>query len=430
MSKTRLAAQFGFDGAATLARAFFADAWATARSLRWAEPRLVTTEPQAPEWRSAGIRSAWPQGEGDLGARQETALRRALAGGATGAIAIGTDSPGLPAERLEAARAALEAADAVLGPSADGGYYLIGLRSCPEGLFAGLPWSSGETFDRTRERLLERGLSVEILPAWFDIDEPDDLAVLQRRLDRGELTAPATARALSRLAPRAPRISVVVPVLDEERRVEAALRAVAAAGWHEVILVDGGSGDRTVERARSVPGVRVLESPRGRARQMNRGAQAATGEVLLFLHADVVLPGDARARIVEALTDPAVVAGAFRTWTVPDGGKSWLAPLLHLGDLRSRYSGLPYGDQAIFVRAGTFRQVGGFPDQPLMEDLELSRRLRRAGRIRIVPARVRVSGRRFLARPLYYFLLVNFMPLFYALGVPATRLARIYGDPR
>jgi GT2 family glycosyltransferase len=163
---------------------------------------------------------------------------------------------------------------------------------------------------------------------------------------------------------------------------------------------------------------------------MNLGAQAARGDVLLFLHVDVALPEDARARVAAALADPAVVAGAFRTWTVADGRASWLAPLLHLGDLRSRYSSLPYGDQAVFVRAGTFRQIGGFPDQPLMEDLELARRLRRVGRIRIVPARVRVSGRRFLARPLYYFLLVNFLPLLYALGVPAARLARLYGDPR
>ena len=143
-----------------------------------------------------------------------------------------------------------------------------------------------------------------------------------------------------------------------------------------MILVDGGSRDRTVERARTVPGVRVLAGPRGRARQMNRGAQAATGDVLLFLHVDVALPEDARARVEAALADPAVVAGAFRTWTMADDRASRLAPLLHLGDLRSRYSGLPYGDQAVFVRAGTFQRIGGFPDQPLMEDLELARRLR------------------------------------------------------
>lgn len=444
VAKTRLGARLGPEGAAVLARAFFDDTWATVSALGWATPILVTTEPAAPEWRSAGIRpgmrpsirSKWAQGEGDLGARLESAFRRALAS-SPAAVAIGTDSPGLPAGLLDAARTALAESDAVLGPTTDGGFYLIGLRRCPEGLLAGLPWSSDETLDRTRERLLERGLRVEVLPTWFDVDRPEDLAPLKRRLWRGDFEARATARALAGLVCDTPRISVVVPALNEERRIEPALCAlVDGGGWHEVILVDGASSDRTSERALAVPGVRVLQSPRGRARQMNTGARAASGDVLLFLHADVVLPPDAPARIAAALEDPTVVAGAFRTWTVADDPderderRSWLAPLLHLGDLRSRYSGLPYGDQALFVRAGVFERLGGYPDQPLMEDLELARRLRRSGRVSIVPARVRVSGRRFLARPLYYFALVNLLPLFYALGVPAHRLARLYGDPR
>ncbi len=113
-----------------------------------------------------------------------------------------------------------------------------------------------------------------------------------------------------------------------------------------------------------------------------------------------------------------------------DGPPSWVGPLLHLADLRSRYTGLPYGDQAVFVRAGVFDRLGGFPEQPLMEDLELSRRLRRAGKIRMVPASVRVSGRRFQSRPIYYFLLANVLPVLYRAGVPPARLARLYGDPR
>lgn len=431
LAKTRLAERLGSEGAAELARAFFEDTWARVAALGWARPVLVTTDPDAAEWRELGVRRTWRQSPGDLGERLTTAFRRALADGAPAALAIGADSPGLPVEILEAARSALQDADAVLGPSTDGGFYLLGLKSCEENLLSNLPWSTGATFDRTRDRLVERGLRVAVLPTWFDVDLPEDLAPLGRRLDRGEISAPATARALARRAPRPPRISVVVPALDEEARIEATLSALVASGdWHEVILVDGGSRDSTVERARRIAGVRILEAPRGRARQMNAGARAATGDVILFLHADVGLPPDARPHIARTLEDPGVVAGAFRTWTVPDAGGSWIAPLLHLGDLRSRYSGLPYGDQAVFVRAGSFERVGGFPDQPLMEDLELARRLRRAGRIRIVPASVRVSGRRFLARPVYYFLLVNLLPLIYALGVPADRLARLYGDPR
>jgi hypothetical protein len=123
-----------------------------------------------------------------------------------------------------------------------------------------------------------------------------------------------------------------------------------------------------------------------------------------------------------------VIAGAFHTWHVADDGRR--APWLHLADLRSRWSGLPYGDQALFVRREAFERAGGFPDQPLMEDLELSRRLRRLGRIAIVPASVRVSGRRFLAHPIRDTLLVNAFPLLYRLGVPPASLARLYRDIR
>jgi rSAM/selenodomain-associated transferase 2 len=235
----------------------------------------------------------------------------------------------------------------------------------------------------------------------------------------------------SSMDPRTPRVSVVIPVLDEEARIGAQLEAVARTpGIHEVIVVDGGSRDGTVARVRASGTARLLSAPRGRASQMNAGARAATGEVLLFLHADVRLPDDALRHVEEALADPEIVAGAFRTWTVPDAGRSWLAPLLHLADVRSRWSGLPYGDQALFARAEAFRQVGGFPEQPLMEDLELSRRLRRLGRIRVVRARVRVSGRRFLARPVLYTLAVNLFPALYAAGVSPATLRRFYGDPR
>lgn len=227
------------------------------------------------------------------------------------------------------------------------------------------------------------------------------------------------------------KISVIVPTLDEEARIAARLEELSVIDdLHEILVVDGGSRDATVGIARSFPRALVLASPRGRARQMNRGATAAVGDVLLFLHADVSLPAYAAASIREALRDPRVVAGAFRTRTIGDSRKTWLRPFLRLADLRSRYTSLPYGDQALFVLADVFRQAGGFPEIPLMEDLELSRRLRRLGRIRTVRDCVRVSGRRFESRPIYYAFLMNVLPLLYRLGVPPAWLARTYGRPR
>ncbi len=227
------------------------------------------------------------------------------------------------------------------------------------------------------------------------------------------------------------RLSVIMPVLDEAQRIGKRLVELRAlSGVDEIVVVDGGSRDGTADAARSVPGVRVLEAPRGRGPQMNAGARSASGDVLLFLHADVSLPPDATTWVARALAEPGVVAGAFRIRTRADGGRNWLGPLLRLADVRSRMARLPYGDQAVFLRRETFERAGGFPDQPLMEDVELAHRLRRLGRIRIVPAVVQVSARRFLARPVRTLLAMRFFPVLYRLGVSPELLARLYGSPR
>jgi rSAM/selenodomain-associated transferase 2 len=228
-----------------------------------------------------------------------------------------------------------------------------------------------------------------------------------------------------------PRISVVVPTLDEEQQIGTQLEALERlSGFHEVLIVDGGSRDRTRELVLAEPWCRLIASLPGRDRQMNAGARASTGDVLLFLHADVRLPPNAVMLITEAFSDPRVVAGAFRTRTVCDDRPRWGALWLRLADLRSRYTQLPYGDQALFVRRTAFEQVGGFPSQPLFEDLEISRRLRRLGRVDTVRANVQVSGRRFLARPFYYAFIMNVLPLLYRAGVPPAALERVYPHVR
>lgn len=230
------------------------------------------------------------------------------------------------------------------------------------------------------------------------------------------------------------RISVVIPVLDEAARMARCLDAVArTAGLHEVIVVDGGSKDDTVAIASTHPALkllrgRVLGGPRGRGRQLDAGSRLATGDVLLYLHADVQLRADTARWVHTALADRSAVAGAFRTWTVSDASRT--APWLHLADLRSRYSRLPYGDQCQFVRATELWSIGGYPTQPLMEDLELSLRLARRGRIVMVPASVRVSGRRFLAHPIRDTLLVNAFPVLYRAGASPSMLAALYEDVR
>ena len=193
--KTRLAATIGADAAARLADAFFWDTLALAQQL--ASVRVVVAL-SGDEQLLPAIRDrveVWPQGEGDLGARLERSLRRALTE-TPRALAIGTDSPGLPMAHLEQALAALDTHDAVLGPADDGGFYLLGLRTCPEGLLFGVPWSSADTLEQTHARLTERGRTVRLLAPWFDVDREEDLERLRALLGAGVIHAPATCQVL------------------------------------------------------------------------------------------------------------------------------------------------------------------------------------------------------------------------------------------
>lgn len=432
--KTRLSGAVGSAGARRLASAFLGDTLEALRELPHLRTIVATTGPL--ELDVAGI-EVWEQGTGSLGARLERVLGRALQGGSP-VLALGADTPGLPLALVEAARAALGTHQAALGPTDDGGFWGLALRTLQPGLLAGIEWSSPRTFTQTLRRLESAGLEPAVLPQWFDVDRPGDLHRVGRMLEAGLIRAPRTERlARELLPPRRPRVSVIIPVLDEAARLHSLLlRVLQLEGISEVVVADGGSRDGSAEIVRRHPEVKWLDAPPGRGPQQNAGARATSGEVLLFLHADVRLPDDAAAQIRRALADRRVVAGAFRTWTVRDeidarSARSRLpSALLHLADLRSRYSGLPYGDQAIFVRREAFVAVGGFPDQPLFEDLELSRRLRRIGKLRTVPRRVEVSGRRFLAHPLRETLLVNLLPLVYRLGAAPERLARIYRNLR
>jgi hypothetical protein len=193
--KTRLADAMGPEAAAALARAFFEDTWSVVSRVEWAEPVLATTDVDAPEWDELTGFTIWPQGRGDLGQRMEEVMRRALSTHRV-ALAVGTDSPGLPAALLDAAREALRTADAVLGPCDDGGFYLLGLRSCPVGLLSGIPWSTDTTFAHTVRAFRLRGLRTAVLPPWFDVDRPADVDRLRQMLAHDRVSAPATARAL------------------------------------------------------------------------------------------------------------------------------------------------------------------------------------------------------------------------------------------
>lgn len=204
--KTRLARAIGPVLAAALARAFFEDTLALARGLPWARLAVAVAGDPAALPVPAGVQ-LWPQGPGDLGERMERTFARALAAGER-ALLVGTDAPGLPASLVEAARSALSSHDAALGPADDGGFYLLGLTRCERGLLSGLPWSRSDTLVHTEARLRRTGRTVARTGGWFDVDEPADLVRLARLVARGEVYAPATARALA--APGLLRLSGAV----------------------------------------------------------------------------------------------------------------------------------------------------------------------------------------------------------------------------
>ena len=223
---------------------------------------------------------------------------------------------------------------------------------------------------------------------------------------------------------RAEALAIVVPMLDEAATLPALL--VHLAGWRargcEVVLVDGGSRDDSVEMARAA-GFRVLIAERGRARQMNAGAQACGRALMLFLHADTRLPEAADAMVCAALAVQAW--GRFDVRI--DGRPLMLRVVAALMNLRSRLSGIATGDQAIFVRREVFEALGGFPDQPLMEDIELSRRLLRVSRPACLRARVRTSGRRWEQRGVWRTIALMWrLRWAYWRGESAARLAEAY----
>jgi rSAM/selenodomain-associated transferase 2 len=225
-------------------------------------------------------------------------------------------------------------------------------------------------------------------------------------------------------------LSAIIPVLNEAKSLESILsRLRATCPAAEVIVVDGGSEDGTSAVVRRFPWVMYLSGRRGRASQMNAGASVAKGEVLLFLHADVRLPAGAEAAIIEAFSDRDIVAGRFDIRF--DNPRPVFKVIAFFINLRSRLTKICTGDQALFVRRKTFEELGGYPDIPLMEDVELARRLKRRGRIGCLRSKVTASARKWEREGVFRTILLMWVLRFlYFIGVNPSRLHRwYYGHP-
>ena len=406
-SKTRLIPALGPQGAAALQRRMTERTLAWARLAPYTQIELCYDGDRAAmhAWlgRRANLRS---QGEGDLGMRMNHCLNRALAEGAPAALLFGCDIPGNTSSNLTRALEALREADLVLGPAKDGGYYLVGLKKPAPGLFEGMSWSHGQVLAQTLERAARLGLRSALVDTLSDVDHPRDLPIWYE-------------------APLPPgTISVVIPALNEARNLPDCVHSLRGPLALEVIVVDGGSGDRTGQTAREL-GLKLLQGPASRGRQLGLGCRAARGDYVVLLHADTRLRPGWHHQVRRILRRPGVALGAFEFQVNAMGSGYWL--IEYMVALRSRLAGLPYGDQAMFLKRQTLASLGGVPELPLMEDVELVRRARRLGKVAVSRLPAVSSPRRWQEKGLIGNTWLNWRCyMAYRMGVPAGELARRY----
>jgi rSAM/selenodomain-associated transferase 2/rSAM/selenodomain-associated transferase 1 len=419
--KTRLIPALGPARAAALHRRLTEHAAAVARQAgarTGARVTVCSTGAARREFRAwLGADFAYlAQPPGDIGVRMQRGFAAAVRTGARRVVGFGSDLPGLSPELLQRALAALAEHDVVLGPAADGGYYLIGMKRERPELFAGIDWGTTRVCAQTRGAISRLGCSVLELPVLEDVDRPEDLPPL-----------PADPR-FADVFTGTPLLSVIVPTLDEEASIGGTLERIRRADAVEVIVADGGSRDATREIAARA-GAQVVVTDGGRAAQQNAGAAAASGRLLLFAHADTLLPDGYAHLARRALERPATVAGAFRLRT--DGSGAALRVVEWGANVRSRLLQLPYGDQGLFLEKRVFDELGGFAPLPIMEDYELVTRLRRRGRVALLDDAVITSARRWRRLGALSTTLRNLaMVVGFHAGVAPERLARFYRRAR
>jgi rSAM/selenodomain-associated transferase 2 len=223
-------------------------------------------------------------------------------------------------------------------------------------------------------------------------------------------------------------ISIIIPTLNEADNIQSAINSTKSSTNIEIIVVDGGSEDETLLIAKSL-NIKVIISPPGRANQMNIGAMAASGEILLFLHADTRLPTNFQQMIRKTLAKPGIVAGAF---ALQINSPHWGLRLVEFGvKWRCNLWQMPYGDQGIFITKDVFQQVGNFPQIPIMEDFELMRKLKTLGKIYLLPTPVITSPRRWLKKGILQTTLGNqIIIIAYLLGISPNQIRNWYSSPK
>lgn len=364
------------------------------------------------------FRGPWefrPQ-EGDhLGERMSNALRSAFAEGAGRVVLIGSDLADVQSEDIEQAFRKTNEKVVVLGPAADGGFYLVGTDRPVDSPFAFTSWSTPEVFSRTARGFESEGFRVLTTPERNDVDHKSGLD----RLDRDSLFRDS--------------ISLIIPTLAEPEKLRPLLEYLEDSIWpgDEIVVVQGGAFRKTVLHRMS-PVLTVIKTSKGRGIQQNVGAMLCRGNILCFLHDDTIAPPEFAYLIRRTCRDRPLALGCFRLRFSPSNRA--LDLIAGWANLRSRLFKLPYGDQGYFCRRDLFESAGGFRRRYLMEDVELVRDIRKirggSSGVSIVPADVCTSPDRYVRKGVLKACLQNHaIFLLSALGRDEQELYRKYYGP-
>lgn len=361
-----------------------------------------------------------------LGERMLSAIREVLERGYERCVLIGTDVPEVESQDIRQAFGILDRKDVVFGPTADGGYYLVGMKSPRKEVFEKQTYGHGSVLQNTVRALCRVGISVGIGRTHHDIDQDEDLRAFRDRM-RGSRALQRTETGKYLMRNRS--ISVIVPIYNEEKTIRPLLADLGKLRDRcEIILVDGGSTDRTLEYISR--DFRLLHSEKGRARQMNLGAEESTGDILFFLHCDSELPDKPLEQIRYVMKDYRV--GCFGI--AFHSAHFFLFTCRVISNHRIKDRNVVFGDQGIFIDRKLFFDMGMFPELPIMEDYQFSLSLKERGeKIGITKKRIYTSDRRFRGGTipkLKEMWKMNRLRKKYRDGVSIDEVARMYEDVR
>lgn len=367
-----------------------------------------------------------PQKGESLGERMYHAIEETLKKGYRSCVLLGTDVPELKAGEIKRAFGELGKKDIVFGRTADGGYYLVGMKKASREAFSLKRYGHKSVLEETVSQLEKAGVSVGFTGMLHDMDTPEDLRDYRNRIrQKPELRDTAAGRYVSAIS----KISVIVPIYNEERTIDAMQSQLQKLkGKCEILFVDGGSTDATLSKI--APEFTVLHSPKGRANQMNLGAKKSTGDILFFLHCDSELPEKPLAWIRKVMQGyrAGCFGIAFHSWNF------FMFTCRVISNHRIKDRKVMFGDQGIFLDRDLFFEAGMFPDIPIMEDYQFSLTLKEMGvRLGVAGRRIYTSDRRFpkgTVPKLQMMWKMNRLRKMYRAGVPSETLAKLYRDVR